>query len=100
MAADPYGPHWEPNPWQRWRKTVVQKFDMMERFIPVGLELVIASNLGHRVVYMFHPTVAVWVVKCGNFPNPDKLIDGVRKLGEDLEAVIREDATRASSETG
>ena len=49
-----------------------------------------------RVVYTFHPTVAVWVVGAGgNFVNPEKLINGMRKLVAELEAVVREDAARA-----
>ena len=67
-------------------------------FIPVVLELVDdhCQHLGHRVVYTFHPTVAVWVVGAGgNFVNPEKLINGMRKLVAELEAVVREDAARA-----
>ena len=47
----------------------------------------------------FHPTVAVWVEgACGNFSNPDKLANGVRELGAELEAVVREGAAWAPSE--
>ena len=63
---------------------VLRKFDMKELFIPVVLEIVDGhcQHLGHRVVYTFGPIVAVWVVgPGGNFPNSDKLINGVRKLG-------------------
>ena len=40
---------------------VVRKFDRRELFIPVVLELADdhRQHLGHRVVYTFHPTVAV-----------------------------------------
>ena len=50
---------------------------MRELFIPFVSELVDdhGQHRGHRVVYKFHPTVAVWVVGAGgNFANPEKLI--------------------------
>ena len=74
---------------------------MRELFIPVVLELVDdhCQHLCHRVIYTFHLTVAVWVVGAGgNLSNPEKLIYGVRKLGAELEAVIREDAARTTPE--
>ena len=52
---------------------VVLKFDLRTVFIPVVLEFVDdhCQHPGHRVVFTFHPTVAVWVVGAGgNFPNP------------------------------
>ena len=70
---------------------VVCKFEMRELFIPVVLELVDdhCQHLGHRVVYTFHPTVAVWVVGAGdNFSNPEKPIYGVRKLEAEREAAV------------
>ena len=51
---------------------IAGKFDVRELFIPVVLELVDdhCHHLGHRVVYPFHLTVAVWVVgACGHFLN-------------------------------
>ena len=33
-----------------------------------------------------------------NFPNLEKLINGLRKLGEELDTVVRENAARASPE--
>ena len=80
---------------------VVSIFDVRELFIPVISEVVDdhCQHLGHRMVHTFHPTVAVWVVGAGgNFSNPEKLIYGVRKLGAELEAVVREDAARAPPE--
>ena len=56
---------------------VVRKFDTRELFIAVVSELVDdhCQLLGYRVVYTFHPTVAVWVVGAGrDFSNPEKLI--------------------------
>ena len=75
---------------------------MRELFIPVVWELVDnqCQHLGQRVIYTCHPTVAVWMVQAGgNFPNPYKLTNGVRKLEAELEAVVREDAARESPES-
>ena len=77
---------------------VVRKLDMRDLFIPVVSELVAdhCLHLGHRVVYTFHPIVAVWVIGVGgDFSSPEKLINGVRKLGAELEADIRKEAARA-----
>ena len=79
---------------------VVRKFVMRGLCIPVGFELVVdhCQHLGYRVVYTFHPTVAVWVVGAGggDFSNPEKVIYGAQNLGaEELEAVVRENAARA-----
>ena len=52
------------------------------------------------MVYTFPPTVAVGVVGAGgNFSDLQNPIDGVRKLGAELEAVVREDAARVSPGT-
>ena len=52
---------------------VVRKFDMRELFLPICLELIDdhRQQLVYRVVYTFHPAVAVWVVGAGgNFRSP------------------------------
>ena len=55
------------------------------------------ASLNHRVAYTFYPTVAFRVVGAGgNFSNTERLIYGVRTLGSELEAVVREDTARAS----
>ena len=74
---------------------------MSELFIPVVLELDAdhCQRLRHRVIYTFHPTVAIWVVGAGGyFPNPWELFTDVRKLGAELDAVVQEEAARASLE--
>ena len=73
-------------------RIVAYKFALMVLFISVVLELVDGhcQHLDHRVVYTSYSTVAVWVVGAGGeFSNPQKLIYGVRKLGGELEAVVR-----------
>ena len=72
---------------------------MRELLIPVILELVDhhCQHLDHRVIYTLHSTIVIWVVGAGdNFPNPKKLVDGMRKLSANLEAVVREYAPRTS----
>ena len=74
-------------------RIVARKFDVRELFIPVVLEFVDdhCQHLGHRVVCTFYPTVAVWVVRAGgNFPNPEKLINGVNNVSHMFQSdVIR-----------
>ena len=54
------------------------------------------QHLGHCVVDTLHTTVPARVVGTGGeFSNTKHLVDDVRKLGAELEAVVREDATRA-----
>ena len=58
-------------------------FDVEKLHISVILELVDqhCQLLGIRVIYTLHPTIAIGVVGAGgNFPNPKKLVDCVRKL--------------------
>ena len=79
----------------------VRKLDMGELFLPVFWELVEdhCQHLVHRVVYTFHPPAAVWVVGAGdNFSNPERLINGVRKLGAEMEAGVRGNSARAPPE--
>ena len=64
--------------------------------IPIVLVFVDDHNqhLGHRVVNALHTTVTAWMVGAGgDFSNTTKLIYDVGKLGAELEAVVREDAT-------
>ena len=61
----------------------VRKFDVRGLLIPVMWELVHhhCQHLGHRVVHTLHATIAIWVEGAGgDFPNPKKLVDGMRKL--------------------
>ena len=47
------------------------------------LELVdpYCQHFGRRVIHTLHPTITIWVVgACGNFLNPKKIVDGMRKL--------------------
>ena len=58
---------------------------MRERFDPDIFGLVDGhcqlKLLGHRMVDMVYPSVAVRVAGAGGtFPNPEKLVDGVRRL--------------------
>ena len=64
-------------------RAVVRKRDVRELSIPLVLDLVHdhRQHLGHRVTYVFYPTVAVWVVRAGgDFPNLEKLTNDLRKL--------------------
>ena len=64
-------------------RIVVRKFDVRELLMPVILELVDhhCQRLGHRVIHVLYPTIAIKVIETGgNFPNSKKLIDGMRKL--------------------
>ena len=59
---------------------VVFKFGVRELLIPVIVDHH-RQQLGHRVIKMIHTTIAIWVVGAGgNFRNPKKLVDGLRKL--------------------
>ena len=61
----------------------------------------ICQHLDHRVVYTFPPTVAVRGVGAGgSFADPEKLIYVVRKLGAELDAVVREDVLRGHPQRG
>ena len=64
-------------------RIVVRIFDVRELLIPVILELDDhhCRHLGHRMIHTLHSTIVIWVVGAGgNFPNPKKLINGMRKL--------------------
>ena len=53
-----------------------------------------SQHLGHCMVNTLHATVTGWMVGAvGDFSNTKKLIHDVGKLGAELEAVAREDAT-------
>ena len=61
----------------------MREFDVREMLVPVILELVDdhCQHLGHRVVHSLHSNFAVWMVGArDNSPNPEKLLDDVRKL--------------------
>ena len=75
-------PRWELNGSSADR-IIVRKFDVRELFIPVILEIVDhhCQHLGHLLIHTLHYIIAISVVGAGgNFPNPKKLVDDMRKL--------------------
>ena len=74
---------------------------MRQLLISVLLEFVDhhGQHVGHCVVHTLDPSIGIWVVGAGeHFPNPNKFVDGKRKLWEKLEAVVRGHAAWASPE--
>ena len=64
-------------------RIVIRKFDVRELLTAVILKLVDhhCQHLGHCVIHTLQPTAVVWVVGAGgNFPNPKKIADSMRKL--------------------
>ena len=64
-------------------RIVERKFDVRELLIPGILELVDhqCQHLGHHVIDTPYYIIPFWAVETGgNFPNPKKLADRLRKL--------------------
>ena len=71
-------------------RIVVRKFDLKELLTTIVSIWPIVWHTRST------PPVAVWVVGAGRkFSNPEKLVNGVRELGAELEPVVRDDAARA-----
>ena len=79
-------------------RIVVGKLPVRQLRLPIASALVgtHSQHFGHCVVNTLHTTVTTRVVGAGDdFSNTKKLADNVQILGAELEAVLREDITRA-----
>ena len=78
---------------------IVNKFHVWQMGIPIILLLVKdhSEHLSHGVIHALDAVVAVRMIgACRNFAYAEELVDSVRQLGAELEAVVGESTNGAS----
>ena len=78
---------------------VVAEIGVRQVSIPITLSLVDdhSEDLGHGMIHALDTTVSVRMIgACRNFAYAEELVDSVRQLGAELEAVVGESTNGAS----
>ena len=86
---------------RRVDRIVVCELAVREPQIPVVLSFVDdhSQHLGHSVVHPFNASVAVRMIRaCAKLAHPQLLVYSLRKLGAELQAVVREYGARTPPE--